>query len=128
TTSTCPASDLCEAVARAAAGPDSFAPRLIAAIACSGLRLDRVNTGTSGAPRRISGVPCGTRTTAEPIWRDSVNPLTMTTASAGACAGVKVELVTHSSLRPFRLVRSEEHTSELQSRFDLVCRLLLEKK
>src|SRR5699024_7494301 len=26
------------------------------------------------------------------------------------------------------LARSEEHTSELQSRFDLVCRLLLEKK
>src|SRR5699024_11732686 len=26
------------------------------------------------------------------------------------------------------LTRSEEHTSELQSRFDLVCRLLLEKK
>src|SRR5699024_12287188 len=29
------------------------------------------------------------------------------------------------SCRPWR---SEEHTSELQSRFDLVCRLLLEKK
>src|SRR5207249_9658522 len=27
-----------------------------------------------------------------------------------------------------RPLRSEEHTSELQSRFDLVCRLLLEKK
>src|SRR5699024_12023600 len=27
-----------------------------------------------------------------------------------------------------RCRRSEEHTSELQSRFDLVCRLLLEKK
>src|SRR5207249_7502784 len=27
-----------------------------------------------------------------------------------------------------RSFRSEEHTSELQSRFDLVCRLLLEKK
>src|SRR5207249_12103292 len=27
-----------------------------------------------------------------------------------------------------RGARSEEHTSELQSRFDLVCRLLLEKK
>src|SRR5207249_8371440 len=25
-------------------------------------------------------------------------------------------------------IRSEEHTSELQSRFDIVCRLLLEKK
>src|SRR5438067_9437715 len=29
---------------------------------------------------------------------------------------------------PERDTRSEEHTSELQSRFDLVCRLLLEKK
>src|SRR5699024_12786116 len=29
---------------------------------------------------------------------------------------------------PRRRGRSEEHTSELQSRFDLVCRLLLEKK
>src|SRR5207249_7522552 len=28
----------------------------------------------------------------------------------------------------FLQARSEEHTSELQSRFDLVCRLLLEKK
>src|SRR5689334_24513664 len=27
-----------------------------------------------------------------------------------------------------RVVRSEEHTSELQSQFHLVCRLLLEKK
>src|SRR5690349_22097312 len=31
-------------------------------------------------------------------------------------------------LRRFRRARSEEHTSELQSRRDLVCRLLLEKK
>src|SRR6267378_6625343 len=30
--------------------------------------------------------------------------------------------------RFFELARSEEHTSELQSRRDLVCRLLLEKK
>src|SRR5207249_5045833 len=27
-----------------------------------------------------------------------------------------------------KVFRSEEHTSELQSRFDVVCRLLLEKK
>src|SRR5699024_12661091 len=35
------------------------------------------------------------------------------------------------SIRPSLLIlssRSEEHTSQLQSRFDLVCRLLLEKK
>src|SRR5690349_24182356 len=31
-------------------------------------------------------------------------------------------------LRRTRFLRSEEHTSELQSRRDLVCRLLLEKK
>src|SRR5438132_5632902 len=30
--------------------------------------------------------------------------------------------------RDFRMRRSEEHTSELQSHSDLVCRLLLEKK
>src|SRR5207249_12031679 len=30
--------------------------------------------------------------------------------------------------RSYTTFRSEEHTSELQSRFDLVCRLLLEKK
>src|SRR5699024_12150802 len=37
-----------------------------------------------------------------------------------------VELMCTARLDP--LGRSEEHTSELQSRFDLVCRLLLEKK
>src|SRR2546422_7541286 len=36
-------------------------------------------------------------------------------------------LVAHCHLRVLRL-RSEEHTSELQSRLHLVCRLLLEKK
>src|SRR2546429_6933420 len=30
--------------------------------------------------------------------------------------------------RRYRVTRSEEHTSELQSRLHLVCRLLLEKK
>src|SRR5438105_6107088 len=34
----------------------------------------------------------------------------------------------HTSLVPLLRNRSEEHTSELQSRVDLVCRLLLEKK
>src|SRR5699024_11518814 len=40
------------------------------------------------------------------------------------------ELLKHSTRLSlfWRRLRSEEHTSELQSRFDLVCRLLLEKK
>src|SRR5260370_28024685 len=33
-----------------------------------------------------------------------------------------------SSTRPISVSRSEEHTSELQSHLNLVCRLLLEKK
>src|SRR2546428_8484778 len=46
-----------------------------------------------------------------------------------ACAGRRVKTVegmaVSGKLHP---LRSEEHTSELQSRSDLVCRLLLEKK
>src|SRR5207249_1203549 len=38
------------------------------------------------------------------------------------------ETLAAGALDSVLLVRSEEHTSELQSRFDLVCRLLLEKK
>src|SRR2546430_10820005 len=33
-----------------------------------------------------------------------------------------------STIRPRYMTRSEEHTSELQSQSNLVCRLLLEKK
>src|SRR5207249_8896224 len=40
---------------------------------------------------------------------------------------IAVRFHPETTLDPARL-RSEEHTSELQSRFDLVCRLLLEKK
>src|SRR2546428_7741709 len=43
---------------------------------------------------------------------------------AHAVAVAEVDVVTHPDL----VDRSEEHTSELQSRSDLVCRLLLEKK
>src|SRR5438034_7516778 len=41
--------------------------------------------------------------------------------------GVDIRDVTIESLRS-QIGRSEEHTSELQSHSDLVCRLLLEKK
>src|SRR5438034_1950739 len=41
---------------------------------------------------------------------------------------LEVRLHRHELLRELALERSEEHTSELQSHSDLVCRLLLEKK
>src|SRR5437868_9222165 len=47
--------------------------------------------------------------------------------AASACVGRP--LTTCSDVGSYAMKRrSEEHTSELQSRFDLVCRLLLEKK
>src|SRR5438132_5061021 len=55
---------------------------------------------------------------------------------AGICRSHRPRLVSAASLdlhaihllEPLALQRSEEHTSELQSHSDLVCRLLLEKK
>src|SRR5207249_9535812 len=46
-------------------------------------------------------------------------------ASATVCARFGFDCVVYMGSED---MRSEEHTSELQSRFDLVCRLLLEKK
>src|SRR2546428_7666703 len=48
--------------------------------------------------------------------RDEAQSLTQTANAA------------YTALNLNQAVRSEEHTSELQSRSDLVCRLLLEKK
>src|SRR5687768_18108667 len=42
--------------------------------------------------------------------------------------GVDLGLAVVEVVRPEHDIRSEEHTSELQSRLHLVCRLLLEKK
>src|SRR5438309_2483176 len=45
-----------------------------------------------------------------------------------ACGGSSAPTYRRSRTRSSRRTRSEEHTSELQSQFHLVCRLLLEKK
>src|SRR5207249_11945545 len=49
-------------------------------------------------------------------------------AGGGWCACFRCRASSWSPSCSSSLRRSEEHTSELQSRFDLVCRLLLEKK
>src|SRR2546430_11346262 len=43
-------------------------------------------------------------------------------------AWMTLPVLAAAALTPRRLARSEEHTSELQSQSNLVCRLLLEKK
>src|SRR5437773_9644771 len=55
-------------------------------------------------------------------WADRAHVIRLRCAGSQA---VEQREVTHT---PEALARSEEHTSELQSHHDLVCRLLLEKK
>src|SRR5437868_12018274 len=55
-----------------------------------------------------------------------VRVVARTAATAGDYPNTAHSLVAGPA--PREMLRSEEHTSELQSRFDLVCRLLLEKK
>src|SRR5438067_9962151 len=61
-----------------------------------------------------------------PIFRFPV-PTTAPRFATTKCRQIQTRSTTHPAFRG-RDARSEEHTSELQSRFDLVCRLLLEKK
>src|SRR5207249_10635167 len=69
------------------------------------------------APRPAAvGLPARDRPTA---WRSTPERLLPYTA---------VRRRAFRTTRSRGCTRSEEHTSELQSRFDLVCRLLLEKK
>src|SRR5947209_12295175 len=59
----------------------------------------------------------------ELTWRD--RPEEVVILQGGALARIEAEA---ADSRDGRETRSEEHTSELQSRQYLVCRLLLEKK
>src|SRR5437773_465392 len=97
----------------------------------------------AGQPRPLPSRPPRTRSTlslhdALPIY-PSVDDAGMLRAAALALRGLLDELglpswVKTSGSKGFHIVvpldgkRSEEHTSELQSHHDLVCRLLLEKK
>src|SRR5438105_11250841 len=62
--------------------------------------------------------------------RSTLFPYTTLFRSSGSMASDGKMQALNTALREMipHLVRSEEHTSELQSRVDLVCRLLLEKK
>src|SRR5207249_11649410 len=55
-------------------------------------------------------------------------PLLLAASAKDKAPGVWQDYVTLAGIWVAVKFRSEEHTSELQSRFDLVCRLLLEKK
>src|SRR5437868_7857881 len=58
------------------------------------------------------------------LFRSALPPTTIEPSAVPAAMAKKSAIISS----PSPPERSEEHTSELQSRFDLVCRLLLEKK
>src|SRR5690606_39387444 len=78
--------------------------------------------GLSGAASAADPAACETIRLSDPGWTD----ITSTNSVASVLLeglGYKPDVKTMSVP-----IRSEEHTSELQSRENLVCRLLLEKK
>src|SRR5882762_5556682 len=75
------------------------------------------------APRDHAPSCAGARAGAASAMRSAEHLRPLSRARAGMPASL------HASSRPVpRARRSEEHTSELQSHLNLVCRLLLEKK
>src|SRR5207237_10852947 len=103
-------------------------------------------------PAMFTVVPCGllqpcgnpwffTTTSSAYIYTLSLHdalPISPTLSAAVICTwctcwrfhnGSKIELANRNTSRFWTVsLRSEEHTSELQSHLNLVCRLLLEKK
>src|SRR3712207_8688907 len=77
-------------------------------------------------PPRSTLFPCTTLFRSNATLADCVVLAQRVGRRIGEELGIPVYLYEAAAIRPER--RSEEHTSELQSRQYLVCRLLLEKK
>src|SRR5437867_10543743 len=75
-------------------------------------------TGGEDGDEAFGGELCAAEGTVNPLARERIEEVGGVTHEHGAASG------RDGGARP----RSEEHTSELQSPYDLVCRLLLEKK
>src|SRR5256885_4682453 len=61
-------------------------------------------------------------------YRRIISAITIPSAFVALRAHGQVASLAYAALHDGLLIRSEEHTSELQSPCNLVCRLLLEKK
>src|SRR5207249_12025458 len=108
-------------------------------------RAEEVRTSVKSRKRRYVFVSAGGGGDGDSLMRTYLRAVrllgpravfeTLMAVGVNAPPEIRRELEAEARGLPVRLVshvddslRSEEHTSELQSRFDLVCRLLLEKK
>src|SRR5437773_10296913 len=90
-----------------------------------GTRLHRDSSTTRPRGGATAPLLCFTRPPPPALYTLSLHdalPTSDTAGSGATCAGPRRDPASRCS------GRSEEHTSELQSHHDLVCRLLLEKK
>src|SRR5690606_40030812 len=93
-------------------------------------RVIENNEGDRTTPSMVAFIDNGERKIGKPAKRQAVTNPTKTIYSIKRFMGNKFsESAKEANRVPNKVVkRSEEHTSELQSRENLVCRLLLEKK
>src|SRR5699024_12483965 len=106
-------------------------PRLSTPAVCLVTRLPIANI----SPLSLhDALPISSRGTASPVLSASEHARCISDCSSRSSLTSLRSLneawstLSTSSLSVPSIQRSEEHTSELQSRFDLVCRLLLEQK
>src|SRR5882757_10291881 len=79
-----------------------------------------------GSSPKSDALPCGSTTSTPRVFRPY--PRERTSKRMPRCVSSSPSAITKGVLPDPPADRSEEHTSELQSRQYLVCRLLLEKK
>src|SRR5699024_12494260 len=93
-----------------------------------------LSPSTACPTRSIRSGPCAqlrpnnsSEASASPGVTATASSAAVRNRAASRCRGRKGSPCSSVTTSVSASVRSEEHTSELQSRFDLVCRLLLEK-
>src|SRR5699024_12118727 len=101
-------------------------PSTTADSGCSSMSAAVVGTGTSGLEMLSSTQDSACPQTARAIIHPQ--PSQPRSKSSPPRPNPATAVITPAAIVPISTGRSEEHTSELQSRFDLVCRLLLEQK
>src|SRR2546427_3116248 len=96
-------------------------PILMSAMVTSGVASFSTKRDSRGSHAIGVPAPCSA-TSSRPNFEIGANGLSFTSLPA------RIGISSSSSVTSWRRMRSEEHTSELQSQSNLVCRLLLEKK
>src|SRR5690606_39721214 len=76
----------------------------------------------------ILGTPPCSNEYVHGMWKRNEGRIIQAWAAVEPAKGEIAIRQARQAIQEFGMIRSEEHTSELQSRENLVCRLLLEKK